>query len=315
MGNIIITGGLGHIGSLLIRKILKSVRNTRIIIFDDISSQRLSSLFNLDNKNNNKLSFYDLDISKKKISNYVKQAKLIIHLAARTDAEKSLGRENEYLNNNLNGTKNIVKFSKKFNIPLIFPSSTSVYGKMEKNDLLKESDSDKLQPQSPYAKIKLKEEKIIENSIKKSKYAIIRLGTIVGVSSGMRFHTAVNKFCYQASMNKQITVWRSAYKQVRPYATVDDFCDLINFFIKNPKFISNEIYNLVSKNLSVEQIVNIIKTKKKVRLKFINSKIMNQLSYRVSNEKIEKIGFKPKGKIRKEIINSLKQFNISNKKN
>ena len=47
------------------KKILKSVRNTRIIIFDDISSQRLSSLFNLDNKNNNKLSFYDLDISKK----------------------------------------------------------------------------------------------------------------------------------------------------------------------------------------------------------------------------------------------------------
>ena len=89
----------------------------------------------------------------------MKQAKLIIHLAARTDAEKSLGRENEYLNNNLNGTKNIVKFSKKFNIPLIFPSSTSVYGKMEKNDLLKESDFDKLQPQSPYAKIKLKEEK------------------------------------------------------------------------------------------------------------------------------------------------------------
>ncbi len=313
MKKIIITGGLGHIGSYLIRKILKKVNKTNLIIIDNLSSQRLFSLFNL-KKNNNKISFYDFDLTKNNISQIVKNSELIVHLAARTDAEKSIGREKEYLTNNLNGTQKIVELAKKFKVPLVFPSSTSVYGKMKKNDILKEDDTDKLFPQSPYAKIKLKEEKIIKKNLNKSKFAIIRLGTIVGISEGMRFHTAVNKFCYQASMNKEITVWKSAYNQVRPYATVDDFCRLIIFFTKNSKFISNEIYNLVTENLSVEEIINFIKERKKIRIKFINSKIMNQLSYKVSSEKIKKIGFRPKNKIKKEIIKTLRLFNIENKK-
>ncbi len=313
MKNIIITGGLGHIGSYLIRKILKEVQKTNLIVIDNLSSQRLFSLFNLKTKGN-KISFYDFDITKKNIAQIVQKAEMIIHLAATTDAERSFGRENEYLDNNLNGTKKVVEYAKKFKVPLIFPSSTSVYGKMKKNDILKEDDLGKLFPQSPYAKIKLSEEKIIKKKLKKSKYAIVRLGTIVGISEGMRFHTAVNKFCYQASMNKEITVWESAYKQVRPYATLDDFCRLIIFFIKNSKFISNEIYNLVSKNLSVEQIINFVRERKKIRIKFINSKIMNQLSYKVSSEKIKKIGFRPKNEIKKEIIKTLRLFNIDNKK-
>jgi UDP-glucose 4-epimerase len=312
MKKIIITGGLGHIGSYLVKKILIKNQKLNIIIIDNLSSQRLFSLFNL-KTNSNKISFYDFDITKKNISKIVQKSQMIIHLAAATDAEKSLGNEMEYLNNNLNGTKKVVEYAKKFKVPLIFPSSTSVYGKMQKNDILKEDDLKKLFPQSPYAKIKLKEEKVIKNNLKSTKYAIIRLGTIVGISDGMRFHTAVNKFCYQASMNKEITVWKSAYDQVRPYATVDDFCRLIIFFMKNPKLISREIYNLVSKNLSVKQILELIREKKKIRVKFINSKIMNQLSYKVSNEKIKKIGFRPKNKIKKEIIKTLNLFNVNNK--
>tara|TARA_B110000003_G_scaffold132536_1_gene134582 strand:- start:488 stop:1432 length:945 start_codon:yes stop_codon:yes gene_type:complete len=312
MKKIIITGGLGHIGSYLVKKILIKNQKLNIIIIDNLSSQRVFSLFNL-KTNSNKISFYDFDITKKNISNIVQKSQMIIHLAATTDAERSLGNEKEYLNNNLNGTKMVVEYAKKFKVPLIFPSSTSVYGKMQKNDILNEDDLKKLFPQSPYAKIKLKEEKVIKNNLKSNKYAIIRLGTIVGISDGMRFHTAVNKFCYQASMNKEITVWKSAYDQVRPYATVDDFCRLIIFFMKNPKLISREIYNLVSKNLSVKQILELIRKKKKIRIKFINSKIMNQLSYKVSNEKIKKLGFRPKNNIKKEIIKTLNLFNVNNK--
>ena len=91
---------------------------------------------------------------------------MIIHLSAATDAEKSLGREKEYLNNNLKGTREVVKFAKLYKIPLIFPSSTSVYGKMEKGGILYEDNLNQLFPQSPYAKIKLKEEKIIIKELK-----------------------------------------------------------------------------------------------------------------------------------------------------
>ncbi len=314
MKNIIITGGLGHIGSYLIKKVLRNIKNSNLIIIDNVSSQRLFSLFSL-KTNKNKISFYDIDLTRGKISKIVRKADIIIHLAAKTDAEKSVGNEKLYLKNNLLSTKKVVQYAKKYKVPLIFPSSTSVYGKMKDNDTLEEYQTNKLFPQSPYAKIKLKEEKIIKANLKSGKYAIIRLGTIVGVSSGMRFHTAVNKFCYQASLNKEITIWKSAYEQVRPYATVDDFCKVIIYFINNLNKVENDIFNLVSKNLSVKQIINFIKEKKKVRIKFVKSKIMNQLSYNVSNEKIKKLGFKPSNQIRKEIFKTLKLFNLQNKKN
>ena len=70
---------------------------------------------------------------------------------------------------------------------------------------MNENDDSLLKPQSPYAEIKLIEEKLLKKNRKKIKYITFRFGTIAGVSKGMRFHTAINKFCYQAVLNKKIT--------------------------------------------------------------------------------------------------------------
>ena len=311
MKKIIITGGLGHIGSYLINKFLTNLKDIHLIIIDNFHSQRYSSLFDLKVKNN-KVSFFDLDLTKKSISSVTKKADLIIHLAAITDAENSVGKEKTYMNNNIRCTREVIKYSNKFKVPILFPSSTSVYGKTKRDEILFEDDKSILFPQSPYAKIKLKEEKEIFRKLINSKFIIIRLGTIVGKSMGMRFHTAVNKFCYQASMNKEITVWKSAYDQVRPYATLNDFYRVSVFFLKNKKLINNQTYNLVTKNLTVRNIIDIIKIKKNVKIKFVNSKIMNQLSYKVSNSKLLKIGYKSRNDLKKEIFNTLKIFKINN---
>jgi UDP-glucose 4-epimerase len=313
MQKIIITGGLGHIGSYLIEKLLANKKNLHLVIIDNLQSQRFPSLFNLKTRNN-RISFYDMDLTSETISKVVKKAVLLIHLAAITDAEKSVGKEKIYMNNNLKCTEEVIRHSKKYKVPLIFPSSTSVYGKMENDELLFEDNQKVLFPQSPYAQIKLREENYIKKKLRTSKFLIIRLGTIIGKSTGMRFHTAVNKFCYQAAMNKKITVWKSAYNQVRPYATLSDFYKLIVFFLKEKNYLNNQTYNLVTKNLTVKDVIEIIKIKKKVNIKFINSKIMNQLSYRVSNSKLLQIGFKSNDSIKKEIFDTLKLFNFKNLK-
>ena len=68
-------------------------------------------------------------------------------------------------------------------------SSTSVYGKQ--TDLVDENCEEKyLKPQSPYADIKLIEEKMLKKNSKNLKYNTFRFGTISGVSKGIRFHTA-----------------------------------------------------------------------------------------------------------------------------
>ena len=310
---ILITGALGHIGSYLLYSIPKKIK-CELIILDSFKTQRYSSLFNL--PKNHKISFFEEDVRNiNRLKNKLKHIDVVIHLAALTNAADSVGREKEFIENNFKGTSEVIKYCIKNNSKLIYISSTSIYG-TQKNLVDENCSSADLKPQSPYAISKFKEEKLILSNSKASnlKMIILRFGTIFGVSKGIRFHTAVNKFCYQAAMNKKITVWKSAYNQVRPYATLSDFYQLIVFFLKEKKYLNNQTYNLVTKNLTVKDIIEIIKIKKKVHIRFVNSKIMNQLSYRVSNSKLHKIGFKSNSNLKKEIFDTLKLFQFKNLK-
>ena len=78
----------------------------------------------------------------------------------------------------------------------------------------------------------------------------------------MRFHTAVNKFCWQASFNQEITVWETAFDQVRPYLGINDAARAISFLLKTDCF-NSQTYNVVSENLTVRQILEYIKKRKK----------------------------------------------------
>ena len=89
-----------------------------------------------------------------------------------------------------------------------------------------------LKPQSPYAKIKLIEEDILKKN-KKINYTTFRLGTITGYSKGIRFHTAVNKFCLNAAFGDKINVYKTAMDQYRPYLSIRDAFKLFKFCIDN----------------------------------------------------------------------------------
>ena len=117
------------------------------------------------------------------------------------------------------------------------------------------------------------------------KAVTFRFGTIFGVSPGMRFHTAVNKFCWQAAMGLPITVWSTAYEQKRPYLDLDDACNAIVHAIKKDLF-DGEIFNVLTLNATVKEIVELIKEfVPDLKVEFVDSPIMNQLSYEVSTQK------------------------------
>ena len=123
------------------------------------------------------------------------------------------------------------------------------------------------------------------------KYVICRFGTIFGISIGMRFHTAVNKFCWQAVRNKPLTVWKTAMDQKRPYLGLNDAVRVIKYIISNDIF-DGEIYNVVSSNNTVRDIIDVIREyipESKVDL--VETEIMNQLSYEVLSDKIKKHGY------------------------
>ena len=133
-----------------------------------------------------------------------------------------------------------------------------------------------------------------------------RFGTIAGVSKGMRFHTAINKFCFSAALNEKILVYKTAYNQYRPYLSLKDAFKVFKFCIDKDIF-NNNVYNALSGNYTVKQIINMVKKyKKKTSIKFVKTKIMNQLSYHVDNNKLIRLGLKLNSPIQNDIKDTIK---------
>ena len=273
---IVITGALGHIGSRLIREL------DDVIIIDNLLTQRYSSLFNL-----GKCKFIQADVMDADLEHIFKDADVVIHLAAVVDAENSYKMRDEVYRVNIEGTRKVAAACLKVGCPLIFASTTSVYGIQDEEV---DETCTNLKPQSPYAESKIEAEAILRNT-PNLKYTIIRMGTIFGTSPGMRFHTAVNKFCFQVSIGHPITVWRTALNQNRPYLGLWDMVRATKFIIKNNLF-NREIYNLVTINTTVGHIIDIIRDYfPNLSINYVDSEIMSQLSYTISNKKFRNIGF------------------------
>lgn len=291
---IIVTGGLGHIGSRLIRKLPEEIPGAEIIIFDNLQVQRYCSVFHL--PENGVYRFVQGDILLDDLEEAFKGADVVVNLAANTEPEQSVEKEAEVEAVNYTGTIRVAECCAKLGIMLFFPSSTSVYGSPDKI-IDEQTPVTAESAQSPYAKTKVKSEEYLKKlgEEKGLQYVVCRFGTIFGISPGMRFHTAVNKFTWQACNSQPLTVWETAYEQRRPYLDIEDAVSAICFFIKNQKF-DNEIYNVVTLNAAVKDIVGEIKKHiPNVKIQFVKSKIMNALSYDVSSEKIEKLGFRAQG--------------------
>ena len=243
MRKLLITGALGHIGSKFIHD-LKENEYQEVRMIDNLATQRYSSLFNLSPKI--KFIFFHEDILEADLKEYIKGVDTVVHLAAITDAETSFEKEDEIEKVNFSGTEKIMETCISEGCKLIFPSTTSVYGSQK--ELVDETcDKEDLLPQSPYASFKLKSEEMIKDMAENNKLdaCILRFGTIFGTSIGMRFHTAVNKFCWQAVLGEPLSVWKTALNQKRPYLGINDAVNAIRFFIQRP-MSRGDIFNVVT---------------------------------------------------------------------
>ena len=300
---LLITGACGHIGSYIVERVHQIKKIKEIILIDNFSTQRYISLFKLNKKK--KFKFFNLDLSRVSL-NFLPKIDYIIHCASHTNAQGSFKIKKEMFRNNLSCIKNVIKYCKKNKAKLIHISSTSVYGKQ--NKIVNEDDNSFLKPQSPYAEIKLIEEQLLIKNKNKMRFVSFRFGTIAGVSKGMRFHTAINKFCFDTSLNKKINIYRTALNQYRPYLSLKDAFKVFKFCIDKNIF-NNNIYNALSGNYTVKQIINFIKKyKKNVSIKLVKSEIMNQLSYHVDNKKLNNLGLKLNSPIEADIKKTLELF-------
>ncbi|MFH1654802.1 MAG: SDR family oxidoreductase [Pseudomonadota bacterium] len=286
---ILITGALGHIGSRFIHSI-KPGEFEKVVLLDNLSTQRYSSLFNL--SKGVPFKFVEDDVCTADMVHYCDGIDCVIHLAAITNAAGSFDIQDQVEKVNYEGTERVAKACLETGSKIMFFSTTSVYGTQEA--VVDENCSiEELKPQSPYASSKLRAEQMLKKFGDEHglKYFVGRFGTIFGTSLGMRFHTAINKFCWQACLAQPITVWRTALYQKRPYLDLGDAVRAIDFVIKRNMF-DKQTYNIVTVNSTVNDIIEIIKKHvSDLKIEFVDSQIMNQLSYNVSNSKFKSRDF------------------------
>ena len=150
--------------------------------------------------------------------------------------------------------------------------------------------------------------KILKKNTNKINFVTYRFGTISGVSKGMRFHTAINKFSLYAFLKKPLPVWNGMMNKPRPYLSLKDAFKVIKFTIEN-KFFNNETFNIISQNLTLKKIIVFFKKyKKNIKIKNTNSKLLNQYSYHISGKKFSQRAFKLNSSIEKDIRATLKIF-------
>ena len=285
---IVITGGLGYIGTELC-KIYSGVSwNNEILVIDNrFASERVSQLRNWG------IDFVHGDILDKDLVNrYCKDADIVHHLAGITDVPRLKSESSDDKNAKIKlvaeeGTQNILDvISDKCKI--IFPSSHVVYEGIEKikNDMLEDEHT---KPILSYAKSKTINEKQLKNSGKN--YIILRLGSVYGYSTDTaRIDIMPNHFSKIASQNGTLKLFAGG-RQIKSLVPLIDVARCFKY-MEEREDISSEIFNLTKDTVTVKDVAEICKKyNPKITLKETNDEIPN-LGFSLSNNKVLKTGFK-----------------------
>lgn len=286
---IVVTGALGHIGSRLIRELPGAWPGVEVVMIDNLATQRYASLYDL--PASGRYAFVEGDILTADLESLFAGADAVIHLAALTNgAPAELRAQMQRVN--VEGAERVARACVAAGVALLFPSTTSVYG-VPDGLVSEDGPPEQLRPQSPYASWKLQAEDVLRSFGERDglQFVIFRMGTIFGASVGMRFHTAVNQFCWRAVTGQPVEVWRTASHQFRPYLDLKDAVRAMIFMIGRRQF-DRRVYNVLTLNATVADVVEVLTTfVPGLQIDYVSSPLMNQLSYLVDNARIRDLGF------------------------
>jgi len=285
---IVITGGLGYIGTELCKIYSGISWNNEILVIDNrFLSERVNQLRSWG------IDFVHGDILDKELINkYCQDADIVHHLAGITDVPRVKSESNVDKDTTIKlvgeeGTQNIID-SINDKCKIIFPSTHVVYEGLEKikSDILEDEET---QPILSYARSKAINEKQLKESGKN--YIILRLGSVYGYSTDTaRIDIMPNLFSKIASQNGVLKLF-SGGRQVKSLVPLIDVARCFKY-MEEKNDVSSEIFNLTKDTVTVKEVAEICKRHNpKVILKETNDEIPN-LGFSLSNKKILKEGFK-----------------------
>ena len=315
MKKIIVTGGLGFIGSNLIDLLIK--KKFFVINIDKITYS--SNFYNTKNfKNSKNYKFIKLDIKDKKLDKILSKYKpdCIFNLAAETHVDRSIDNPENFIQSNIVGVYNLLesfkKFSKKNKSKLIHISTDEVYGDVLKG---RSDENYPYQPSSPYAASKAASDHLVSSYVRT--YKIPAIVTNCSNNYGPRQHPEklIPKLIYNILNNLPLPIYGKGLNS-REWIYVKDHCEaLLKIFLKGK---NGEFYNIGSnKNLSNLEVCNsllktsrkIINIGKKVKILFVKDRPGHDVRYALNSNKIKKkLNWYPKTNFKKGIELTFKWY-------
>ena len=323
MEKVIVTGGLGFIGSNLIN-ILKN--KYFIINIDKITYA--SNFKNIDPDIKN-YKFYKQDINNKIfIKNILKKynPSIIFNLAAETHVDRSIDGPKKFIESNILGVFNLLESIKDYKkkIKLIHISTDEVYGDIKKNHRSKEED--RYNPSSPYAASKASGDLLIKSYIRTYKIPAIITNCCNNFGPNQYPENLIPTIIYNILNQRPIPIYGKG-ENVREWIFVKDHCNALikisekgiigeNYNIGSETILSNvEIakkiisnFKKITYNNNIKTIINLVKDRPGHDLRYCldSSKIKNKLKWKCDNNFDQKINETIKWYINKFRINYFK---------
>ena len=251
---VLVTGGAGYVGTKLVKQLVRLDDVEKVIVYDNLSRGNYNLFLGENIHKGNKIEFVQGDIlDSRLLRKTLIDIDIVYHLAAKVTTPFANTDPHFYEQINHWGTAELVYALEESDVKmLIHLSSTSVYGS---SDEIVNEDSP-LNPRTFYGTAKKRGEEHVQRLVEQGRAIIIRSGNVYGYSKSMRFDAVINRFAFETNFHNRITIQGSG-SQHRSFIHVNDMVYDLSLFIE--KEVPNDVYNLVSKNISIIEIVDVFK--------------------------------------------------------
>jgi dTDP-glucose 4,6-dehydratase len=304
MNKIIVTGGLGFIGTNLINKLIKN-KNNIILNIDKITyCSNLSTNINYYKSKNYFFKKVDLCKNSNLLNKVILKFKpnIIFHLAAESHVDLSLKNSTNFFDSNLMGTLNLLmsvqsylsKFkNRKFRF--IHVGTDEIYGDLELNSKKNFNENSKILPNNPYSASKACGVIVARTWFKNFKLPVVITNSVNNFGIFQFPEKFIPRSILTSLFMKKIEVYGTG-KNIRSWIHVDDHVDALILVAKKGKV--GETYN-ISTNFNISNIKlarlikDVLKSKKiKTKIYFVKDRLGHDKRYSVDNSKIKKLGWR-----------------------